>query len=213
MNLVRKIVAYLIVLVLALGVFAILPHKLSAKEGDDRNSQETKIEKEQAGEEEENEMDVEEEEHEEEDVHHHLDKAQDKLKKIEIVEAEEDNLATYGDVISVLKKYQSVLDQIKNAYVAGAQPKGLNDQEKLLLDKLLGKHSLNFNKLNDRISEINAQILDLINLLTPLSSQTISESFNLKKLLVSELKEFREQIKDLVELEDLDFEVVDSETL
>ena len=74
------------------------------------------------------------------------------------------------------------------------------------------KHDGEFNRLTARASDLSSQIKDLVDVLTPLGSTTITTSFNLKNLIVSQLKDFAGAINDLNTLGDTSVDIIDQET-
>lgn len=153
-----------------------------------------------------------EERHQEGDVNKDLKDLGDIESEIKVEKVSYQDLNTYGDVIAVLNSFKTEIAKIKaNAAVADQATSSLSVAERNLLDKLLNKHKAAFNALNSRISEVEAQINELIELLTPIADQKIDRS--LKNLLYTELRDFRSEIKDSANLESLNIEALNQETL
>jgi hypothetical protein len=128
----------------------------------------------------------------------------------ELVEVDSDKLATYGDAVAVLDNYSSALDRLTaEASVTSTFEASLSPAELTLLSGVLTKYKIPFVKLNTRIQEIKDQMKAVNDLLTPLASMEISPL--LKKSIVSALKDFREEIKSLSELEHLNYDIIDTE--
>lgn len=159
------------------------------------------------------EQDIEQMENDEGDIHQNLNNAQEQLKKIRLPNVEISQLNTYGDAIKVLKALQGVIEDVKKTSATQDQITGsLSEQEKLLFNKLFNKHHVGFSVLDARVREVGGQIQELINLLTPMTDKTMPDNFGLKQLVLLELKGFREQVNDLTDNLDLDFEEIDAET-
>lgn len=128
-----------------------------------------------------------------------------------LAEVNSDTLLTYGDVTAALQNYAAALDQlVASASVTSSLGSGLSQPEMNLLSTLVSKHRSPFVSLSARVQEIKDQMKVVSDLLTPLSSANISPL--LKKPLVSMLKDFREQIMSLQELDKLSFDILDLET-
>ncbi len=147
------------------------------------------------------------------DVHQDLQQEEQQLNQEDVSDVNPDTLQTYSDVVTLLKEFQSYLATIKTT-LAGDLQAGvtLNDNEKKLFDKLTNKHQNVFASANQRIDELNGVIQDLIDTLTPLADQPISETLGLKQLLLRELGDLREQAKGLKDLGGLDLEALKTET-
>ncbi len=127
-----------------------------------------------------------------------------------LMEVDSDKLKTYGDVVAVLQNFSTSLDQLaEKAGVTSSVGSGLSQQEMALLSSLVLKNKLPFIRLTARIQEIKDQMKAVVDLLTPLAGVDISPL--LKKPLLSVVKDFREEVKSLGELEHLNFDIVSNE--
>ncbi len=134
------------------------------------------------------------------------------LGQVDIPEVDNASLKTYGDVIDFLKGLQARIADVKAAVAAGSQPDAaLTADEKNLLVTLAGKHEGILADSGSRIDELNGVIQDLIDALTPISSQTISETSGLRKLLVSEAKNLRDRVNELKDLGGLNLDALRTE--
>lgn len=159
------------------------------------------------------EQEVKQAEHDEGDIHQNLNNTQEQLKKITVPDVEISQLNTYGDAINTLKAFQGAIADIKKASTTQDQITGsLSEQERTLFNRLFNKHNVGFSVLDARLKEVSGQIQELIDLLTPIADKTIPDSFGLKRLILAELKGFREQVKDLTDYLDLELEEIDAET-
>lgn len=191
--------------------------------GGDQNSvsstQASENEREQAKQEAENEKtkkeseDVVETEDNEDGVNNQLDNLSSSASSTlsTLAEVNSDNFSTYGDVLAVLQNFSTTLDQLASqANVTSSLEVGLSQQEMDLLSSLVSKHKMPSIRLAARVQEIKDQMKAVSDLLAPLSSVDISPL--LRKPLVSMLKDFREEIKSLGELEHLNYDIFDFET-
>jgi hypothetical protein len=122
-------------------------------------------------------------------------------------------ITTYADVVSILNQYQNAIKTITTSGTLGTTTTStLSVQEQTVLGKLVHKHIDDFNRLNARAGELSSQIQDLIDALTPLGSTTITSSFNLKNLLISQIKDFTGAINDLKDLNHTQLDILDQET-
>ncbi len=155
--------------------------------------------------------DVNEHEHEEGDVNNEIRDQLDIEKELKLLNIRLTASSTYGDVIDYLKSLQAEIAKIKTNSTIDTSSSTLSAAEQSLLDKLLAKHNDNFKGLDAGIDELNSQIQALIDLLSPVSANKIAPE--LKWLLLSEAREFRNQVKDLANLESLDFQILSQETI
>lgn len=121
-------------------------------------------------------------------------------------------ISTYADIVSILTQYQSVINTITASGTLRNSSSTLSVQEQAVLGKLMHKHNGVFNRLSARASDLSSQIKDLVNVLTPLGSTTITSSFNLKDLIISQLKDFAGAINDLSTLGNTSVDIIDQET-
>ncbi len=129
-------------------------------------------------------------------------------------EVNKDTIKTYADVVVILTKYQTALISIKTQASLGSQlTTTLVGNEKLLFEKLLGRHVNDFTRLDSRITEINTQIKEMIDILSPLGTADLTTSYGLDKLIISQINEFKSAINNLSDLGDLNIDAVDEETL
>ena len=119
---------------------------------------------------------------------------------------------TYADVVSILTQYKTAINTITASGTLSNASSTLSTQEQAVLGKLMHKHDGEFNRLTARASDLSSQIKDLIDVLTPLGSTTITTSFNLKNLIVSQLKDFAGAINDLNTLGNTSVDIIDQET-
>ena len=125
-------------------------------------------------------------------------------------EVDSGSLKTYGDVVAVLQNFSTALDQLAaKAGVTSSVETGLSQPEMALLSSLVLKNKLPFARLTTRIQEIKDQMKVVVDLLTPLAGVDISPL--LKKPLLSVVKDFREEVKSLGELEHLNFDIISNE--
>ncbi len=148
-------------------------------------------------------------ENEEEDIHQQLDTVKDVKADVGLHAVASDHLATYGDAVSLLKNYQVAVGRVNadmdlQIKISAA----LSDKEKILLDKLMGKHQQDFAQTRTRNNDLIKVMQDLIDVLTPVADQPVSTSFGLKSLLLVELGDFRDQIGNLVNLANLNIQQV-----
>lgn len=130
---------------------------------------------------------------------------------VSLPEVSINDLKTYGDAIVVLQTYQKELQQLSaQADVSSTLGATVTDQERTLLMSLLKKHSTSFVQLNARIKEITAQMQTVIDLLQPMAQVEISPL--LKKIVVGVVKDFKEEVKGLKDLEHQNYNVLDIET-
>ena len=154
---------------------------------------------------------VNEHEHEEGDVNNEIKDQLDIEKEIKLASIRFTASSTYGEAISYLRSLQVEIAKIKTNSTVDTASSSLSAGELALLNKLVAEHNDNFQSLNADIDALNAQIQAMIDLLTPISGSTIAPQ--LRGLLFSEIKEFRRQVKNLANLEALDYQILNQETL
>lgn len=219
---IRNIFAIILVVCMVsfTGSALFMSHKASARE-DERKSINALSENDAAGdnvssddgqENEDTAIEIEHKENEENNIHQDLNNIQENLKNNELLEIESSKFSTYGDVVSMLKNLQKSLNDIKSSANLQSQTAALNASEKALFANLLKAHAANTDIINSRVDELNGGIQELIDLLSPIADQPISEVLGLKKLLISEVKDFRDQIEKIKTLSDLEIETIDAET-
>ncbi len=125
---------------------------------------------------------------------------------------DEKTILTYADVVNVLKSYETAVSQISANAGVDTGTSNLSAVEKALLNGLLNKHHNQFDRLNNRVAEVNAQLKQLEDLLTPLGTQPISSLFGIKDLLIGELNNFRDIISGISEFDNLNLELLQDET-
>ena len=145
-------------------------------------------------------------------LHGHVSSMPDIKVAVIIPEVSSTTIITYADVVSILTQYQNAIKTITISGTLGDASSTLSVQEKAILSKLMNKHTDNFDRLKARANDLSLQIKDLIDVLTPLGSTTINSSFNLKGLILSQLKDFRNAINDLKDLGDSSVDIIDQET-
>ncbi len=144
-------------------------------------------------------------------VGQNIDFIKNAFSKIELQEVNSNQLNTYGDVIAVLQQFRANLSDIKNAAAVSAST-SLSAPEQALLNKLASAHRDRFDSLNARIADVDKQMSDLVDILTPIKDNQISQSFGLKRLLVTELKDFRDAVEKVKDFGDVDFRILEAET-
>ncbi len=135
-----------------------------------------------------------------------------KTPALTLPEINEKLILTYADVVNVIKSYEKAVSQISANVGVDTQTANLTAGEKLLLNGLLNKHRSQFNRLNNRIIEINTQLKQLEDLLSPLGAQPISSMYGIRGLLISELNNYRDIISGISEFDDLNLQTLQGET-
>lgn len=107
---------------------------------------------------------------------------------------------TYADVISLLTEYNKALDTLTSPLTLGSTT--LSTQEQQLFNSLKTKNAFELGRTSARVTELRSQINDLLSLLTPLGTQTISDVGGLKKVLLSAVNDIRGAILDATDLHD-----------
>ena len=145
-------------------------------------------------------------------LHNHVSNTPDIKVAITLPEVSSTTINTYADVVSILTQYQNAIKAITTSGTLSDASSTLSVQEQAILSKLMHKHNDDFNHLKARASDLSSQIKDLIDVLAPLGSTTITSSFNLKNLILSQLKDFAGAINDLKDLGDSSVDIIDQET-
>ena len=145
-------------------------------------------------------------------LHDHVAQTSNTALPVSLPMVSSTSVNTYADMVSVLTQYQNAIIAITASGTLSHVNSKLSTQEQAVLGKLLYKHNDEFNRITARASDLSSQIKDLIDVLTPLGSTTITTSFNLKGLVVLQLKDFAEAINDLNILENTSVEIIDQET-
>ena len=146
-------------------------------------------------------------------LHDHVSKAPDSKVAVTLPDVSSTTITTYADVISVLNQYQNAIKTINtNGTLGSIASSTLSTQEQTLLRKLMNKYTGDFNRLNARANDLSSQIKDIIDVLTPLGTTTITSSLNLKNLILSQLKDFAGAINDLKDLGDTSVDIIEQET-
>lgn len=145
-------------------------------------------------------------------LHDHVSNAPDIKIAVTLPEISSTTVSTYADVVSVLTQYQNTIKTITTSGTLVDASSTLTIQEQAILSKLMRKHTDSFDYLKARANDLSLQIKDLIDVLTPLGTTTISPSFNLKNLILSQLKDFRGAINDLKDLGDTSVDIIEQET-
>lgn len=125
---------------------------------------------------------------------------------------DEKTIVTYADVVTLLKSYESAVSQISANAGVDTSDSNLTASEKVLLNGLLNKHQNQFNRFDSRITEVNTQLKQLEDLLTPLGTEPVSSQYGIKGLLINELNNFREIISRIGEFDNLNRQVLQGET-
>lgn len=154
--------------------------------------------------------DVNEHEHEEGDVNNDIQDQMDIEKEVKLSNVNLTTISTYGDIVTYLKSLQTEIAKIEANGTVDASSSNLSVAEQALLAKLVNKHADNFKSLKADTAALNSEVQALIDLLSPISTSTIAPE--LRGLIRSEVKDLRSQVKDLANLEALDFQVLDQET-
>lgn len=126
-----------------------------------------------------------------------------------VLEYHSEDLNTYGDVVNALQTYNTALDQIIAQTSVSSSVSGLTDQEIALLNSIFKKHERPFDQSEARAKEIKTQIAAIIPVLQPLADQPISPL--LKKVIVSALNDFKDEIRNLSNLEHYSYDVLNAE--
>lgn len=134
------------------------------------------------------------------------------LPVVNLGEVDEATIVTYADVVSVLKNYQNAVSQISADAGVDTDTANLSVKEKALLDGLVNKHHNQFDRLNNRIAEVSAQLKQLEDLLSPLGTESITSLYGIKDLLISELNNYRDIINGISEFDNLNLETLQRET-
>ncbi len=203
-----------------IGVLIGFPLKASFVYADDKgdgNNQEIKStdnhDQEQEGADQENEDDNEDgQTNGEHDVNSFIVEDSQKIPTINLPQIDEKTILTYADVVTVIKNYENAVLQINTNTGIDTAGSTLSVAEKALLDGLVNKHYNQFSKLTNRINEVNAQLKQLEDLLTPLGTQSISSLYGIKDILISELNNYRDIISGLSEFDSLNLQVLKGET-
>lgn len=154
--------------------------------------------------------DVEDAQSQEAGVHRNVSDVQDKISTFALPNVESSKWSTYGDVITQLNAFRSTLEDLKNAASTTAPAAALDPQHQALLDKLINLHGNHFQSLNARIAEVEGQIQELVDLLTPFADQQIADA-DIRAIIASDVRGIRDEMKSLKSLSHDDFEVVDQE--
>lgn len=205
----KKHIKYLVFLMLLAAPLAVLGGKfaLPARADEAATSSNSSVVSHEGRDQNNDEGDIEQEEN---DLHAGINGQQAGLQQIQVPEVREESIYTYADAVKLLQQYQSILAALPSPTSA---PASLSVAEQALLGKLQNRHQAYFSARNARINELNSQIADLLSVLTPLGDQAITDNGGLRKLLIETLKNIQQQAEKLTELTDLDFEIVDNETM
>lgn len=149
---------------------------------------------------------------EEHDISSMLNTDQAQAPQLNLPSIDEKSIVTYADVVTIVKSYETAIAQLNTSAGVDSGSTSLTPAEKTLLDGLLSKHKSHFNHLDSRISETSAQLKALEDLLTPLGTQTISTSFGIRDLLISELKNYRDILNGISEFDGLATNILEQET-
>ncbi len=128
-----------------------------------------------------------------------------------LLEVDVEHLQTYGDAIALLEQYRTHLSDIKTALEANATS-SLTTSEQVLFERIMVEHRDRFDSLDARIVDVDKQMSDLIDILTPIKDEPITEAYGLKGLLVAELKDFRDAVERIKDFGDVDLQIVEVET-
>lgn len=159
------------------------------------------------------EMDQEENDQNETSLHEHLASVPDAKTVVTVPVVDATKINTYADVVISLNQYKDAVNQINStSNVADVASSTLSAAEKAILVKLTIKNSFELSRTSVRANEVVNQINDLITVLTPLGTQTISTELNLKNLLVAQLYDFSSTINSLTTLADTSSSIIDEET-
>ncbi len=146
-------------------------------------------------------------------LHDHFAQIPDVKAAVVVPQVDVTKVNTYADIITLLNQYRDTINQIKNkGNMTDFASSTLSTQEKLILSKITSKHSFELSRTTVRANELLAQIKDLTDVLTPLSTHTISTELNLKNLLISQLNDFTSTINSLTDLVDTASTILDEET-
>lgn len=137
---------------------------------------------------------------------------QGKSEAVKVSEVDQKTLQTYADVVSALKMYEDAVLKISANAGVSTNDTSLTTGEKTLLDSLLNKHHNQFDRFNNRITEVKTQLKQLEDLLSPLGTQPISSMYGIKGLLVSELNNFKDIINGISEFDGLNSQILQEET-
>ncbi len=129
---------------------------------------------------------------------------------VQVKEADSSTINTYADLVTLLNQYQTAIDTINST--TGVTTSNLSPAEQQLLQTLSKKDSFELGRSKTRLTEVSTHIKDLISLLTPLGSQTITENYGLKSLLLSTVNEIAGNINDSASLHDQADQVLEAET-
>lgn len=129
---------------------------------------------------------------------------------VQVKEADSSTINTYADLVNLLNQYQTAIDTINST--AGVTASNLSPAEQQLLQSLSSKDSFVLSRSKTRLSEVSAHIKDLIALLSPLGTQTITENYGLKSILLSTVNEIAGNINDSASLHDQADKVLEAET-
>lgn len=145
-------------------------------------------------------------------LHNHVSNIPDIKVAVTLPVVSSTTINTYADAVSILTQYQNAIKAITTSGTLADASSTLSVQERAILTKLMHKHNDDFSRLSARANELSAQIKDLTDVLSPLGSTTITSSFNLKNLILSQLKDFASAINDLKDLGDTSVDIIDQET-
>lgn len=135
-----------------------------------------------------------------------------KIPVVNLPQIDEKLILTYADVVTLIKSYENAVSQIKANAGVDTTNSALSATEKALLDGLVNKHHNQFTRFNNRTNEVNAQLKQLEDLLTPLGAQSISPLYGIKGILVDELNNFKDIISGLSEFDNLNLKTLQKET-
>ncbi len=129
---------------------------------------------------------------------------------VQVKEADSSTINTYADLVTLLNQYQTAIDTINST--TGVTTSNLSPAEQQLLQTLSKKDSFELGRSKTRLAEVSAHIKDLIALLSPLGTQTITENYGLKSILLSTVNEIAGNINDSASLHDQADKVLEAET-
>ncbi len=116
-----------------------------------------------------------------------------------LAKVESARINTYADVSSILTGLATTTESLK-LFATTSASSSLSSAEFALLAKLSPNGAKKTEMVNTRADKILADISSLKSLVAPLGSQTVSTSFGLKTMIVTELNKFVAQINALAKL-------------
>jgi|GEM_PF-2153790 cytochrome b involved in lipid metabolism len=120
-------------------------------------------------------------------------------------------IQTYSDVMTVLKADQQTVNSlVASTNATNTLEASLSAGENNLLTALISKYKNIFNTVKVRGMEINLQLYAVMSVVEPLGTGTVAPI--LKNIIISVLKDFSEEIKDLGELARQSVGVISAET-